>query len=68
MIDIKRIKEDPEGVKAGLRAKEVDCDAQIDRLLELDGIFDLKDTTLNGQEVNIIIDRESIPVRGEIIA
>lgn len=37
MIDIKRIKEDPEGVKAGLRAKEVDCDAQIDRLLELDG-------------------------------
>ncbi len=38
------------------------------RLLELDGIFDLKDTTLNGQEVNIIIDRESIPVRGEIIA
>ena len=38
------------------------------RLLELDGIFDLKDTTLNGQELNIVIDRESIPVRGEIIA
>ena len=38
------------------------------RLLELDGIFDQKDTTLNGQEENIIIDRESIPVRGEIIA
>lgn len=36
MIDIKRIKEDPEGVKAGLRAKETDCDAQIDRILELD--------------------------------
>ena len=36
MIDIKRIKDDPNGVKAGLRAKEVDCDATIDRILELD--------------------------------
>ena len=31
MLDIKRIKDDPEGVKAGLRAKEVDCDAAVDR-------------------------------------
>ena len=36
MLDIKRIKDDPEGVKAGLRAKEVDCDAVVDRILELD--------------------------------
>lgn len=36
MLDIKRIKDDPEGVKAGLRAKEVDCDAIVDRILELD--------------------------------
>ena len=36
MLDIKRIKENPEAVKAGLRAKEVDCDATIDRILELD--------------------------------
>ena len=36
MLDIKRIKDDPQAVKAGLRAKEVDCDAQIDRILELD--------------------------------
>ena len=36
MLDIKRIKEDPQAVKAGLRAKEVDCDAVIDRILELD--------------------------------
>ncbi len=36
MLDIKRIKEDPQGVKAGLRAKEADCDAAIDRILELD--------------------------------
>ena len=36
MLDIKRIKDDPEAVKAGLRAKEVDCDATIDRILELD--------------------------------
>ena len=36
MLDIKRIKEDPQAVKAGLHAKEVDCDAAIDRILELD--------------------------------
>ena len=36
MLDIKRIKENPELVKAGLRAKEVDCDEIIDRILELD--------------------------------
>ena len=36
MLDIKRIREDAEGVKAGLRAKEYDADAQVDRILELD--------------------------------
>ena len=36
MLDIKRIKEDPDKVKAGLRAKEVNCDAEVDRILELD--------------------------------
>ena len=36
MIDIRRIKDDPAGIKAGLRAKEVDCDQQVDRILELD--------------------------------
>ena len=36
MLDIKRIKEDPDGVKAGLKAKEVDCDNEVDRILELD--------------------------------
>lgn len=36
MLDIKRIKEDPQAIKAGLRAKECDCDAAIDRILELD--------------------------------
>ena len=36
MLDIKRIKENPEAVKAGLRAKEMDCDAVVDRILELD--------------------------------
>lgn len=38
------------------------------RLLEIGGIFDLRDTTLNGQEENIVIDYDSIPVRGEIVA
>lgn len=36
------------------------------RLLELDGISDLKNTTLNGIEENITISMDSIPVRGEI--
>ena len=36
MLDIKRIKENPQAVKDGLKAKEVDCDATIDRILVLD--------------------------------
>ena len=36
MLDIKRIKENPDAIKAGLKAKEVDCDAIVDRILELD--------------------------------
>ncbi len=36
MLDIRKIKEDPAAVKAGLHAKEMDCDAAIDRILELD--------------------------------
>ena len=36
MLDIRRIKENPEAVKAGLKAKEVDCDAIVDRILVLD--------------------------------
>ena len=36
MLDIKKIKENPDAVKAGLKAKEMDCDAVIDRILELD--------------------------------
>jgi len=36
MLDIRRIKENPDAVKAGLKAKEVDCDAIVDRILELD--------------------------------
>ena len=36
MLDIKRIKDDPEAVKRLLRAKEVDCDESVDKILELD--------------------------------
>ena len=36
MLDIKKIKENPEAVKAGLKAKEVDCDAVVDQILVLD--------------------------------
>ncbi len=36
MLDIKRIKENPDAIKAGLKKKEVDCDAIVDRILELD--------------------------------
>ena len=46
MLDIKRIKENPDAVKACLKAKEVDCDAVVDKILELDGqIRNLKTTT-----------------------
>ncbi len=46
MLDIKKIKENPEAVKAGLKAKEVDCDAVVDRIVELDvQIRGLKTTT-----------------------
>ena len=46
MLDIKRIKEDPAGVKAGLRAKEVDCDAVVNQILEMDSkIRSLKTST-----------------------
>ncbi len=46
MLDIKRIKEDPGAVKAGLRAKEVDCDAVVDQILEMDSkIRNLKTAT-----------------------
>ena len=36
MLDIKRIKDNPEEVKRLLRAKEVDCDEAVDKILELD--------------------------------
>ena len=36
MLDIKKIKENPDAVKAGLKAKEVDCDATVDKILALD--------------------------------
>ena len=36
MLDIKRIKENPDAIKAGMKAKEVDCDAIVDRILVLD--------------------------------
>ena len=36
MLDIRKIKENPDAVKAGLKAKEVDCVAVVDRILELD--------------------------------
>lgn len=36
MLDIKRIRDDAEAVKAGLAAKEYDAGAQVDRILALD--------------------------------
>ena len=36
MLDIKKIKENPDAIKAGMKAKEVDCDAVVDKILELD--------------------------------
>ena len=36
MLYIRKIKENPDADKAGLKAKEVDCDAVVDRILVLD--------------------------------
>ena len=36
MLDIRKIKENPDAVKTGLKAKEVDCDAIVDKIMELD--------------------------------
>lgn len=36
MIDIKLIRENPDKVKAGFIKKEIDCSADVDRILELD--------------------------------
>ena len=48
MLDIRKIKENPDAVKAGLHAKEVDCDAIVDRILDLDTeIRGLKTSTEN---------------------
>ena len=33
MLDIIKIRKEPDVIKAGLKAKEVDCDAIIDRIL-----------------------------------
>ena len=46
MLDIRKIKENPDAVKAGLKAKEVDCDAIVDQILVLDEkVRALKTTT-----------------------
>lgn len=37
MQDIKIIRENPEDVKTRLKGREIDCDAAIDRILQLDG-------------------------------
>ena len=49
MLDIRKIKENPDAVKAGLRAKEVDCDAIVDRILELDVRIRSLKTTSEGR-------------------
>ena len=36
MLDIKKIKENPQAVKDGLHAKEVDCDAIVDKILVME--------------------------------
>ena len=49
MLDIKKIKENPDEVKAGLKAKEVDCDATVDKILVLDERIRALKTTSEGK-------------------
>lgn len=37
------------------------------RLLELEGIIDVKDTALNGNKENFVLDTDSVPVRGDVL-
>lgn len=37
------------------------------RLLNVIGIIDISETTINGAEANLILDADSIPVRGDIV-
>ena len=53
MLDIKKIKENPDAVKAGLKAKEVDCDAIIDQILELDVQIRGLKTTSEGRTAQV---------------
>lgn len=38
------------------------------RILDLEGVIDISDTTINGQTQNLILDADKIPVRGEVVA
>ncbi len=53
MLDIKKIKENPDAIKAGMKAKEVDCDAIIDQILELDVAVRGLKTTSEGRTAQI---------------
>ena len=53
MLDINKIRQNPDEVKAGLKAKEVDCDAIVDQILVLDKeIKALKTATETKNECN----------------
>ncbi|GHU85637.1 baseplate assembly protein [Clostridia bacterium] len=42
--------------------------SQIDnRILDLDGILDITDTKINGQESNVVLEPDNIPIRGTVV-
>lgn len=68
------IEQEIDGYLATLREKWESEEATIvrishieTRLLELDGIVDIADTTINGLTSNLTIDPCAIPIRGEIV-
>ena len=54
MLDIRRIKENPEEVKRLLKAKEVDCDEAVDKILELDLKHDVHTSLEVQTEVDLL--------------
>ena len=65
MFDIRRIKENPDEVKALLWAKEMDCDAVIDRILELDvEVRSLKTATETKTAEKNKLSKENIHYKG----
>ena len=63
MLDIKKIKENPQAVKDGLHAKEVDCDATVDMMFPTGHAVSLVADC--GAEILIHVGLETVSLEGK---